>query len=140
MPGRIPRDSLGHVLRRERIDLVVLAGYLKLVSIPEGYQRRVINIPPALLPDFGGPGMHGHHVHDAVLKAGRTESGCTVHYCDAHFDSGEVILQRRCPVHPGDTPDSLAARVFALECEAYPQAITRVLATLPAPGSPGGTR
>lgn len=105
------------------VDLVCLAGFLSLWHFPETMYGRVINIHPALLPEFGGPGMYGRRVHEAVLAAGRTESGCTVHVCDDVYDSGPIILQRRVPVLPDDTPDVLAARVFEQECVAYPAAI-----------------
>lgn len=108
------------------VDLVCMAGFLSLWQIPDAYSGRVINIHPALLPDFGGPGMYGHHVHEAVLAAGRTESGCTVHYCDNEYDHGPIILQRKVPVLPDDSADSLAARVFEQECIAYPEAIRRI--------------
>lgn len=121
--GEVPAETLGALLREHAIDWVVLAGYLKLVRIPPGYERRVVNIHPALLPGFGGPGMYGHHVHEAVLASGARESGCTVHFCDAQFDRGPIILQKRCPIVAGDTPGSLAARVFDLECRAYPEAL-----------------
>lgn len=108
------------------VDLVCMAGFLSLWVIPSGYAGRVINIHPALLPAFGGRGMYGHHVHEAVLAAGCRESGCTVHYCDNEYDRGPIILQRRVPVLPGDTPDALAARVFEQECVAYPEAISLI--------------
>lgn len=127
MPGRIPASELELVLKSHVIEYVVLAGYLQLVNIPASYRGRVINIHPALLPRHGGPGMHGHHVHEAVLAAGDTESGCTVHYADDTFDTGKVILQKRCPVLAGDTPDTLAARVFGLELEALPEAIQMII-------------
>ncbi len=130
IPGRIPGATLGALLREHRVDLVCLAGYLKLLEIPPGYEGRVLNIHPALLPKFGGPGMYGRHVHEAVLAAREKESGCTVHFCDARYDTGAVVLRRRCPVLPGDTPETLAARVFEEECRAYPEAIRRVLAEL----------
>lgn len=123
VPGRIPRDRLARLLDDARADLVVLAGYLQLVDVPDAYRGRIVNIHPALLPAFGGPGMFGHHVHEAVLRSGATESGCTVHLVDNRYDSGQILLQRRCPVLPGDTPDTLAARVFEQECLAYPAAI-----------------
>ncbi|MCC6227943.1 MAG: phosphoribosylglycinamide formyltransferase [Phycisphaerales bacterium] len=127
VPGRIPRETLGKLLDDAHGDLVVLAGYLQLVEVPEHYRGKIINIHPALLPAFGGPGMFGHHVHEAVLKAGVKESGCTVHVVDDRYDSGPVLLQRRCPVLPGDTPDTLASRVFEQECLAYPAAIAALL-------------
>ena len=104
-------------------DLVCMAGFLSLWRIPDELYGRVINIHPALLPDFGGKGMYGHHVHEAVLAAGRKESGCTVHVCDNEYDHGPIILQRKVPVLPGDTPDELAVRVFEQECIAYPEAV-----------------
>jgi len=125
--GVIPAPLLGSLLDRDRVDLLVLAGYLKIVRIPPGYEGRVVNIHPALLPKFGGKGMHGLRVHEAVIKAGERESGCTVHACDATYDTGAIILQKRCAVLHNDTPQTLADRVFALECEAFPEAIAMVL-------------
>jgi len=110
------------------VDLVCMAGFLSLWRIPERFDRRVINIHPALLPDFGGRGMYGRHVHEAVLASGRTESGCTVHFCDNEYDHGPILLQRKVPVYPNDTPDTLATRVFEQECIAYPEAIRRLAA------------
>ncbi|MCH7591740.1 MAG: phosphoribosylglycinamide formyltransferase [Planctomycetes bacterium] len=104
-------------------DLVCMAGFLSMWRIPDKWLGRVINIHPALLPGFGGPGMYGDRVHRAVLAAGKTETGCTVHFCDNEYDHGPIILQRKVPVEPGDTPDTLAARVFEQECIAYPEAI-----------------
>lgn len=104
-------------------DLVCMAGFLSLWRIPDRMTGRVLNIHPALLPEFGGLGMYGRRVHEAVLAAGKTQSGCTVHFCDNDYDHGPIILQRKVPVHPNDTPDELAARVFAEECIAYPEAI-----------------
>jgi len=105
------------------VDLVVQGGWLCLWSIPARYENRVMNIHPALLPSFGGQGMWGHHVHEAVLKAGCKVSGCTVHFCTNEYDKGPIIVQRTCEARDDDTPDTLAARVFEQECIAYPQAI-----------------
>lgn len=105
------------------VDLVVLAGWLCLLKLSEKYNGRVINIHPALLPDFGGKGMFGRHVHEAVLRAGCRKSGCTIHFVDNTYDTGPIILQRTCDVVPGDTPETLAARVFEEEKLAYPEAI-----------------
>lgn len=116
-------EAVAEVLRRHKVELVCLAGYLSLWRIPQDFYGRVMNIHPALLPKFGGKGMHGHHVHEAVLAAGEKESGCTVHFADNTYDTGPIILQRKCPVLPGDTADSLAARVFEQERLAYPEAI-----------------
>jgi phosphoribosylglycinamide formyltransferase-1 len=116
-------DAITGWLREAKIDLVCLCGYLNWLRIDEPFVGRVINIHPALLPDFGGKGMYGDHVHRAVLEAGRTVSGCTVHFVDELYDHGPTILQRTCPVLPDDTIDTLAARVFVQECIAYPEAI-----------------
>lgn len=121
--GTIPRAELESILRAHRIDFVVLAGYLQMIQIPESYQGRIVNIHPALLPDFGGHGMYGDRVHEAVLRSGARESGCTVHLVDDRYDTGPILLQRRCAVVPGDSAGSLAARVFELEKQAYPEAI-----------------
>lgn len=104
-------------------DLVCMAGFLSKWTIPAEWEGRVINIHPALPPAFGGRGMYGRRVHEAVLAAGAAESGCTVHFCDNEYDRGPIILQRRVPVLPGDTPETLAARVFEQECVALPEAI-----------------
>lgn len=116
--GRIEQE-----LAAAKVDLVIQGGWLCLWKIPARYENRVMNIHPALLPSFGGQGMWGHHVHEAVLKAGCKISGCTVHFCTNEYDSGPIIIQRCCSVLEGDTPDTLAARVFKQECIAYPQAI-----------------
>jgi formyltetrahydrofolate-dependent phosphoribosylglycinamide formyltransferase len=106
-----------------KVDLVCLAGWLCFLPIPDRYLHRVMNIHPALLPSFGGHGMYGHHVHEAVLNHGCKVSGCTVHFVDNEYDAGPIILQRTCPVLDTDTPDTLAARVFEQETLAYPEAI-----------------
>ena len=110
-------------LDEAKVDLVIQAGWLCLWMIPAEYENRVMNIHPALLPSFGGKGMWGHHVHEAVLKAGCKVSGCTVHFCTSEYDKGAIIVQRCCPVKADDDPDTLAARVFEQECIAYPEAI-----------------
>jgi formyltetrahydrofolate-dependent phosphoribosylglycinamide formyltransferase len=109
--------------RRARADLVVMAGFLKRMTIPSDFAGRVVNIHPALVPAFCGEGFFGHHVHEAVLKYGAKLSGCTVHFADNQYDHGPVIVQRAVPVLDEDTPDTLAARVFEAECEAYPEAL-----------------
>ena len=113
-------------VRPTQPDLVILAGWLHLLTIPPDFENRVLNIHPSLLPAFGGPGMYGRHVHHAVLASGAKVSGCTVHYADNTYDTGPVLLQREVPVLESDTPESLAARVQAAECEAYPEAIRRI--------------
>lgn len=105
--------------------LVVLAGYLKLVPAPvvARYRWRMINVHPALLPDFGGPGMYGRRVHEAVLASGARESGASVHYVDEQYDRGPVIARQRVPVAPHDTPDTLAARVLKAEHQLLPRVV-----------------
>jgi len=105
------------------VDLVIQGGWLCLWKIPARYENRVMNIHPALLPSFGGQGMWGHHVHEAVIAAGCKVSGCTVHFCTNEYDKGPIIVQRCCEVKGEDTPETLAARVFEQECIAYPEAI-----------------
>jgi phosphoribosylglycinamide formyltransferase 1 len=121
-------DAVTQELDRRPVDLVIMAGFIRKYLFPKKYEGRVLNIHPALLPDFGGKGMHGEKVHEAVLKEGRKESGCTVHVADLQYDKGQILLQKRVPVLPGDTPETLAARVFEAECEAYPEAIRRMAA------------
>ncbi len=111
------------VLDRWAPDLVVMAGFIRRWAFPASYEGRVLNIHPALLPKYGGQGFWGHHVHQAVLASGDRESGCTVHVADQHYDRGPILLQKRVPVLPGDSPETLAERVFQAECEAYPEAI-----------------
>jgi phosphoribosylglycinamide formyltransferase 1 len=112
--------------RAARAGLVCLGGFLHLLHIPDDFAVRVLNIHPALLPAFGGRGMYGLHVHQAVLAYGAKVSGCTVHFADNEYDHGPVVLQRVVEVRDDDTPDTLAARVFAAECEAYPEVIRLV--------------
>jgi formyltetrahydrofolate-dependent phosphoribosylglycinamide formyltransferase len=109
--------------RQAGADLVCLAGFLQLLSIPEDFINRVMNIHPALIPAFSGKGFYGHRVHEAALATGVKVSGCTVHFADNQYDHGPIILQRVVPVFDDDTPQTLAARVFEQECEAYPEAI-----------------
>jgi len=116
-------DALVKILDEARVDLVVLAGFLSYWIIPDRYLGRVVNIHPALLPAFGGKGMYGHHVHEAVVARGCKVSGCTAHFVNNTYDDGAIILQRAVPVYAEDTPDDLAARVFREECIAYPEAI-----------------
>ena len=115
--------KLAGLLDEAGVDLVCLAGFLSFWEIPDRYLGRVMNIHPALLPRFGGTGMYGHHVHEAVLAAGCKASGCTVHFVNNEYDAGPIVLQKCLPVLEGDTPDTLAARVFEQECIAYPEAI-----------------
>lgn len=112
-------------LAGHRVDLIVLAGYLKLVppEVVERYRGRIINIHPALLPAFGGPGMYGRRVHEAVLASGAAVSGATVHLVDEVYDRGRVLAQARVPVLRGDTPDTLAARVLEVEHRLLPAVV-----------------
>lgn len=122
-------ERLQQVLNEADPDLICLAGYMFLLpsEIIDAYRNRILNIHPALLPKFGGKGMYGIHVHEAVLAAGETESGCTVHWVTENYDEGATVHQKRCPVLPGDTPETLAQRVLDLEPVAYAEAICEVL-------------
>ncbi len=111
------------LLREAEVDLVVLAGFLCLVRVPPDFENRVMNIHPALIPSFCGKGLYGMKVHEAVLSRGCKVSGCTAHFADNVYDHGPIIVQKTVPVLEGDTPHSLAARVFEAECQAYPEAI-----------------
>lgn len=115
-------DALDGALSRAGAELVLLAGYLRKFRVGR-WADRALNIHPALLPHFGGPGMYGRHVHEAVLASGARESGCSVHVVDDRYDHGRIVVQRRCLVHRDDTPDSLAARVVEQETIAYPDAV-----------------
>lgn len=112
---------------QSQVDLVVLAGFLSKLFIPDEFRERVLNIHPSLIPAFCGQGMFGHHVHEAVLARGCQVSGCTVHFCDNDYDHGPIIAQQCVPVLDDDLPETLAARVFATECDLYPRVIERVL-------------
>lgn len=114
---------IANIAEQRGAQLIVQAGWLCYWQPPAAWRGRVINIHPALLPHFGGKGMYGRHVHAAVLAARRRISGATVHLVDDQFDHGPIILQAACPVRPGDTPDTLAARVFAVECDLLPRAL-----------------
>jgi formyltetrahydrofolate-dependent phosphoribosylglycinamide formyltransferase len=122
---RDPTDPVSVLAALHDADLVVLAGYLKLVppAVVARFRWRMINIHPALLPAFGGPGMYGRRVHAAVLASGAAESGASVHYVDEEFDRGPVIAQARVPVLPGDTPETLAARVLEAEHRLLPSVV-----------------
>ncbi len=124
------------VLGAARADLVVLAGFLKLVpeEVVQAYRGRIINIHPALLPKFGGPGMYGRRVHEAVLAAGETESGATAHLVTERYDEGSILAQCKVPVLPGDTVETLAARVLGVEHQLLPAAVLHAAeAGAPAP-------
>ena len=120
-------------LQAHAIDFVVLAGFLARVpdNVLHAYPQRMVNIHPSLLPKFGGKGMYGDRVHQAVLEAGETESGITIHYTNEQYDEGAIIRQYACPVLPDDTPDTLAARVHTLEYAHYPEVIEALVQALP---------
>jgi formyltetrahydrofolate-dependent phosphoribosylglycinamide formyltransferase len=115
--------AINEILSNRPVDLIVLAGFMSLYRYPPQYAGRVLNIHPALLPAFGGKGMYGRHVHEAVLASGARETGATAHIVDEEYDRGPIVLQESIPVLPGDTPEALAERVQALERKLYPQAI-----------------
>ena len=119
-------------LLQRKIDFVVLAGFLLKIplSLLQAYPRRIVNIHPALLPKFGGHGMYGNHVHEAVLAGKEPESGITIHYVDEHYDNGDIILQIKCPVLENDTPESLANRIHQLEHVNYPLVVESLVRQL----------
>ncbi len=122
----------GTVLRElqgQRIDLLVLAGFMRLIpaELVQAFPQRILNIHPALLPKYGGKGMYGMHVHNAVIDARESESGITIHYVNERYDEGEHLLQAKCPVLPSDTPESLAERIHGLEHAHYPEVVERVV-------------
>jgi formyltetrahydrofolate-dependent phosphoribosylglycinamide formyltransferase len=110
-------------------DLIIHAGFLRKLVIPAEWEGRMLNIHPSLIPESGaaGKGFYGHYVHEAVLNSGAAESGATVHVLDNEYDEGPILMKARVPVLPGDTADTLAARVFAAECDLYPRAIAAYL-------------
>lgn len=123
-------DAIAATLAQYGADLVVLAGYMRKLG-PEtlgAFHRRILNVHPALLPKFGGQGMYGKHVHEAVLTAGEKETGATIHLVDDQYDHGPIVAQGRVPVEAGDTPDTLAARVQAEEQKLYPETLRRIIA------------
>lgn len=128
-------ERINRLLQQQPIDLIVLAGFMWLM--PEGIVRsfpnRIINIHPALLPKFGGKGMYGHFVHEAVVAAGETESGITIHYVNERYDEGQIIFQASCTVLPTDSPDDVAHSVQILEHAHYPRVVAEVLADLDKP-------
>lgn len=130
VPPASAAPSLADVLQQHEIDLVVLAGYLRLVppDVVRAWHGRIVNVHPALLPAFGGPGMYGRRVHGAVIAHGARVSGVTVHFVDEQYDRGPIIAQWPVPVLAGDTPETLAARVLAVEHRLYPRAIQAVAA------------
>ncbi|MBM4250566.1 MAG: phosphoribosylglycinamide formyltransferase [Deltaproteobacteria bacterium] len=130
----VTAHALEEWLLSQNIDWIVLAGFIKRFPVLKPWQHRLINIHPALLPEFGGKGMYGDRVHAAVLAAGRDVSGATVHFVNDHYDEGAIIAQAVVPVLPSDDTHSLADRVFAAECKLYPEVMRRLInGTLPLP-------
>lgn len=119
-------DEINRILADYTVDIVCLAGYLKLYTPPPALGRAVINIHPSLIPSFCGEGFYGHHVHEAVKARGCTVSGCTVHFANGRYDEGPIILQKCVELGYDDDINTIAAKVFAIECEAFPEAINRV--------------
>ena len=119
-------------LKQQNIDFIVLAGFLWKVPVQlvKAYPQRIINIHPALLPNYGGKGMYGRFVHEAVITAKEKESGISIHYVDELYDHGQLIFQARCTIEAGDTPDSLAQKIHALEHEHYPLIVEKVIKEL----------
>lgn len=122
-------EKLIEFLKLEKIDLIILAGFL--LKMPDAFIKafpnKIINIHPALLPKYGGKGMYGHHVHEAVIANHETESGITIHYVNEEYDKGNIILQAKCEVSPDDTADTLSKKIRALEFEYLPKAVERFL-------------
>jgi phosphoribosylglycinamide formyltransferase-1 len=117
------RDRIFEQCRADQVDLVCMAGFIHLLPIPSDFRGKVMNVHPALIPAFCGKGYYGERVHREVLETGVKVSGCTVHFVDDEYDHGPIIVQEVVPVLDGDTPQTLSQRVFAAECEAYPEAI-----------------
>lgn len=122
-------NRITQLLLNQSVDLIVLAGFMWLMpaDLVRAFPKKIINIHPALLPKFGGKGMYGHFVHEAVVAAKETESGITIHYVNEHYDEGQIIFQAHCPVAPTDTPDDVARKVQVLEHEHYPRIVSEIL-------------
>ena len=122
-------DKVFRQLQEQEIDFIVLAGFLWLMPsfITAAWPNKIVNIHPALLPAYGGKGMYGHYVHEAVIAAGEKESGITIHYVNDHYDQGAIIFQAKCPVLPTDTPDDLAARIHELEYRYFTEIIEKTI-------------
>lgn len=121
-------EKILNFLQEQKIDAIVLAGFLLQVPllVIDAYPQKIINIHPALLPKFGGKGMYGMRVHEAVKEAGETETGITIHYVNNEYDAGEIIFQAKCPVLPEDTPETIAKKVHELEYQYYPRVIEKI--------------
>lgn len=121
-------EEIIRILHDNKIDLIVLAGFMLKISpkLIDFYPNRIINIHPALLPKYGGKGMYGDHVHKAVVEAGETKSGITIHYINENYDEGNIIFQAECELSPSDSPVDVAAKVHSLEYEHYPRIIEKI--------------
>lgn len=134
----LTRDDLSdpvpliNAMEAARVDLIVLAGFLWKIpeELVKAFPKRILNIHPALLPRYGGKGMYGMRVHEAIIAAGETESGITIHLVNEHYDEGEILFQARCPVYPEDTPEQLAERIHHLEHQHFPEIIEHYLSTI----------
>lgn len=122
----VGNPAVNEILGRYDIGIIALAGYLKLYEPPQHLQQSVLNIHPSLIPSFCGPGFYGHHVHEAVKSRGCKVSGCTVHFANEVYDEGPIVVQKCVALDDMDTPDDIADKVFARECEAFPEAINLV--------------
>lgn len=122
-------ETLLDTLRKAEIDLIVLAGFLWLIPayLVRAYEKKIINIHPALLPKYGGKGMYGMHVHEAVKASGETESGITIHFVNEHYDEGDIILQERCTLSPQDSPTDIARKVLQLEHRHFPEVVHQLI-------------
>ena len=127
------KDTVAGYLLESNIDFIVLAGFLWLIpeKILNIFNRRIINIHPALLPSYGGKGMYGEKVHEAVIASGDRESGITIHYVNSFYDEVDIIFQARCKIEPGDTPETLASKIHALEYKYFPEVIEKLVTALP---------
>ncbi|MGA0557266.1 phosphoribosylglycinamide formyltransferase [Larkinella sp. VNQ87] len=125
-------NRLVELLQKQEIDLVVLAGFMWLIpeTLVQAFPQRMINIHPALLPNYGGKGMYGHFVHEAVVAAGERTSGITIHYVNEHYDEGNIIFQASCDLDPQDTPEDVARKVQVLEHRFYPEIVEKLLITM----------
>lgn len=122
-------ETLLGILRAEKVGIIALAGFLWLIPdyLVLEFPRRILNIHPALLPKFGGKGMYGHHVHEAVKAAGERESGMTIHFVNERYDEGDVVFQARCKIAPEDSPEQIAQKVLELEHQYYPKVLEQVI-------------
>ncbi len=130
--GKTPEEfdrEMAAVLENEKVDLIVLVGYMKILTAPfvKTFAHRIINVHPSLIPKYSGKDFYGSNVHEAVLKAGEKETGMTIHYVDEGVDTGEIILQKTCEVSPTDTPETLKAKVQELEKKWYPEVIRQLV-------------